>query len=87
MAIKGPQGWLGATDSGPRHGKWFPLGSAQSRAVNWWKSYRGKYRGLWTANRSNRKQLKCSLNHVFTIDLRTQESTTVTSRNGLPCNC
>ena len=32
MANKGPQGRLGATDSGPRPGG-FPLGSAQSRAA------------------------------------------------------
>ena len=32
MANKGPQGQLGATDSGPRPGR-FPLGSAQSRAA------------------------------------------------------
>ena len=32
MANKGPQGFLPATDSGPRPGA-FPLGSAQSRAA------------------------------------------------------
>jgi len=32
MTNKGPQGRLGATDSGPRPGS-FPIGSAQSRAA------------------------------------------------------
>ena len=32
MAIKGSQGWLGATDSGLRLGS-YPLGCAQSRAA------------------------------------------------------
>ena len=46
-----------------------------------------KYRGLWAANRSNQKQSNGSTTLMFTEVLCTPETTAVTSRNWLPCNC